>query len=231
MVEIIPAILTNDIKEVEEKIRLVERASLAEDSPRGEAGVESRRVQIDIVDGVFADNRTIEPDVLGKIDTDLNLDFHLMTNEPIDWVERCVRGMADRIIGQVEMMSDQIAFIGKVQEVGLQVGLAIDLDTPVSALDPTILTNLDVVLVMAVKAGFGGQKFDPRALEKIKELDELRLRDKTPFRICVDGGETEDTTNDTHFAGADEIVIGKRIFEGDLAENIKKMQEAAHRLG
>lgn len=214
MVEIIPAILTNNFNELEFVVKRCE-------------GVVSR-VQIDIVDGVFVNNRTIEPDALGVIDVDLDLDFHLMTKEPIDWVERAVRGMADRIIGQVEMMSDQIAFVGKVAEVGLQIGLAIDLTTPVSALDPTILTNLDVVLVMAVKAGFGGQKFDPRVLGKIKELDELRLRDKTPFRICVDGGETEDIIDDTYFAGADEVVIGKRLFDGDLAENIEKMQKAAH---
>ena len=214
MVEIIPAILTNDIREIEEKLT------------RAEGVV--KRVQIDIVDGVFAANRTIDPSFLGNIETDLSLDFHLMTKEPADWVERAVRGGADRIIGQIEKMTDQVAFIGKVAEVGLSVGLAIDLGTPVSALDPTIITNLDVVLVMAVKAGFGGQKFDERALNKIKQLDELRIRDDTPFRICVDGGETEDVIDETRFAGADEVVIGSRIFEGDLGVNLEKFRKAAY---
>lgn len=214
MVQIIPAILTANVREVEDKLKIVEETC--------------ERVQIDIIDGVFANNKTIDPSALEFIETDLKLDFHLMTKEPVDWVERCVRGMADRIIGQIEMMSDQIAFVGKVQEVGLSVGLAIDLETPISALDPTILTNLDVVLLMAVPAGFGGQKFDTRVLDKIRELDKIRARDDSPFKICVDGGETIDTIDETHFEGADEAVIGKKIFTGDLAENLKNYQKAAH---
>jgi ribulose-phosphate 3-epimerase len=214
MVEIIPAILTVDSREVEEKLI------------RAEGIV--KRVQIDIIDGQFAGNKTIDPSVLEGIDTDLNIDFHLMTKEPIDWVERCARAGADRIIGQIEKMSSQVDFLGKVQEVGLSVGLGLDLETPVSDLDPTILTNLDVVLVMAVKAGWGGQRFDPRVLDKIIQLDKIRSRDTTPFRICVDGGETLDVIDETHYAGADEVAIGRRIFQGDLPQNLKRFQNAAH---
>ena len=213
MVEIIPAILTNDIREIEEKLR------------RAEGVV--RRVQIDIIDGQFAANRTIDPSFLENIDTDLNLDFHLMTKEPVDWVERAVRGGADRIIGQIESMSDQVGFIGKVAEVGLSVGLAIDVDTDIEKIDQTIITNLDVVLVMAVKAGFGGQKFDLSALLKVSELDKIRVRDDTPFKICVDGGINEDNIKKVVKAGADEVAIG-RIFERDLAENLEKFRKAAY---
>jgi ribulose-phosphate 3-epimerase len=122
------------------------------------------------------------------------------------------------------MMESQIEFVAKVQETGLYVGLAVDLETPIGKLDPVILNNVDVVLLMAVKAGFGGQKFDERVLDKIKELDEIRVRDKTPFKICVDGGETEDTVPDTYFAGADEVVVGKRLLVGSIADNINKLQ-------
>lgn len=214
MVEIIPAILTNDIREIEEKLS------------RAEGIV--KRIQIDIVDGQFAANRTIDPSSLENIETDLNLDFHLMTKDPLSWVERAVRGGADRIIGQIEGMTDQVEFIGKLAQVGLSVGLAIDLGTAVSALDPTIITNLDVVLVMAVKAGFEGQKFDLSALLKVNELDKIRVRDDTPFKICVDGGINEDNIKKVVKAGADEVVIGSRIFDGDLTENIRRFQEAAH---
>lgn len=217
MVEIIPAILTTDIREVEEKLT------------RAEGIV--RRVQIDIIDGVFAENRTIEPSALEVVETDLSLDMHLMTKEPIDWVERAARGGADRIIGQIEMMASQVEFVGKAVEIGLQVGLAIDLNTEIEALDPVVLTNLDVVLVMAVKAGWGGQKFDPRALDKVKRLDEIRVNDKSPFKICVDGGETLETIDETHFAGADEVAIGARIFKGDLAQNIEVFNKAVHKYG
>lgn len=214
MVEIIPAILTTNIREVEEKLA------------RAEGVV--KRVQIDIIDGKFVQNRTIEPSALETVDTNLSLDFHLMTKEPTDWVERSIKAGADRIIGQIEMMASQVEFVGKVSEIGLSVGLAIDVDTQVDALDPVVLTNLDVVLVMAVKAGWGGQRFDERALDKIRQLDEIRSRDTSPFKICVDGGETLDVIDETHFAGADEVAIGKRIFQGDLSENIKKFQKAAH---
>ena len=216
MVKIIPAILTNNPEELREKVNLAE-------------GVVDR-VQIDIVDGVFANNKTVDPVSLESLETDLNLDFHLMVKEPTNWVERSVRAGADRIIGQIEMMENQVNFVRKVSEVGLSVGLAIDLGTPVSSLDPTILTNLDVVLVMAVSAGFGGQKFDAKALDKVKQLDEIRVRDETPFTICVDGGETEDVIDETHFAGADEVAIGRRIFKGSITQNIKKFQKAAYRV-
>ncbi|OGM80338.1 hypothetical protein A2361_02805 [Candidatus Woesebacteria bacterium RIFOXYB1_FULL_40_26] len=215
MIQIIPAILSNDIKEVGEKLAQVD-------------GV-SGKIQIDVIDGVFANNKTVDPSALEFIETDLKLDFHLMTKEPIDWVERAVRGMADRIIGQVEMMTDQVGFVGKVSEVGLSVGLAIDLPTSISKLDPTILTNLDVVLVMSVPAGFGGQEFDRRALAKIKELDEIRIRDDTPFKICVDGGINTNNISDVVKAGADELVIGEGLFAGNIKENIDSLMKAAYK--
>lgn len=217
MVDIIPSILTNSATEA------LEELSICEDVVK--------RVQIDIVDGVFAGNKTIDPSNLGRPETSLALDFHLMVKDPVNWVEKCANAGADRIIGQIEMMESQMEFLERVQLTNLRVGLAIDIDTPVSDLDPTILNNLDVVLVMSVKAGWGGQKFDDRAIKKIKELDEIRVRDSTPFRICVDGGETESVIDDTHFAGADEVAIGKRLFEGNIAENIIKFQRAAHKSG
>ena len=216
MVEVIPAILTANPVEAKELILKLE-------------GVCSR-AQIDIVDGVFAEGKTIDPSALSDLDTTLNLDFHLMTKEPVDWVERAVRGGADRIIGQIEQMTSQRDFLGKVQEAGVSVGLAIDIDTPISQIEPEILTSLDVVLVMSVKAGRGGQEFKVSALDKIKELAEIRKSDETPFKICVDGGETTSTIDDTHFAGADEIAIGRRLFEGDVTENIKRFEEAAQKL-
>jgi len=214
MIQIIPSILTNDPGELKELIL------------RCEGVVE--RVSIDIIDGKFADNKTIDPSMLFEVETDLKIDYQLMVHEPTNWIERCVRGQADRIIGHVEKMSDQIEFVAKVQGVGASVGLAIDLDTPVSKLDPTILTDLDVVLVMSVAAGFGGQKFDKRALEKIGKLDEIRVRDDTPFKIQDDGGITLESAHNIHRLGADEVSIGKSLFEGDLAANIQKFQKAAH---
>ena len=219
MVEIVPAILTDNITELESMLKRVDDASDLD-------GANVHRVQIDVIDGQFVENKTVDPINMGGIDTNLSLDFHLMVKEPVLWVERCANARADRIIGQIEMMTSQVQFVGKVQEMGLYVGLAVDLATPISKLDPVILNNVDVVLLMAVKAGFGGQKFDESVLDKIKELDEVRIRDKTPFKICVDGGETEETIPETHYAGADEVAIGKRLFVGSISENIERMQKA-----
>ena len=215
MLEIIPSILTNDPTELKEKLE------------RCEGLVD--RVHIDIIDGIFAKNKTIDPSALSDLETELKLDFHLMVKEPVNWVEKCVRGGADRIIGQIEYMRDQVEFVGKVQEVGALIGLAVDLETDIGKLDPVILTNLDVVLVMSVAAGFGGQKFDDRALNKIKRLDEIRARDATPFRICDDGGITLDKVDDARRAGVDEVAIGRRIFKGNLKENIKMFQKLAYK--
>lgn len=221
MVDIIPAILVGTVTDLEAKLKQVDEAVTAN-------GANIKRVQIDIIDGEFADNKTIDPANMAGIDTNLSLDFHLMVKDPVNWVEKCANAGADRIIGQIEMMNSQVEFVEKVVETGLYVGLAVDLGTPVAKLDPMVLTNVDVILLMAVKAGWGGQEFDRKVLGKIKELDEIRVRDNTPFRICVDGGETESVIDETHFAGADEVVVGKRLFSGDMAENIRKLELAAH---
>lgn len=215
MIKVIPAILVSNTDQLKEMLIRIE-----------EAGVE--RVQIDVVDGVYEDNKTIDPIIFKDVETNLLLDFHLMVKEPINWIEKCVLAGADRIIGQIEQMSSQVEFVGKVTEVGAKVGLALDLDTPVNKLDSVILTNLDVVLVMSVAAGFGGQKFDESVLDKIKKIDEIRERDDTPYLICDDGGITFENIDDVRVAGVDEVCVGRRLFKGDIAVNIKKYVRAAY---
>lgn len=205
MEKIVPAILSSDPSGAKELISLCE-------------GV-VERVQIDIIDGKFADNKTVDPSVLNDLDTKLKLDFHLMVEEPINWVEKCVRGGADRIIGQVEKMDSQEKFAGKVQDVGRKVALAIDLDTDERIIEENILSTLDAVLVMGVPAGFGGQEFNPKVLEKIEKLSKMKQEDDTPFQIIVDGGITLENVKDIFDAGADEVSIGRRLFKGNLKDN------------
>lgn len=212
MVEIIPSILTADPNEA--RLLLAKVEDIFE------------RVQIDIVDGQFAPSRTIDPSAIEAVEVSAKLDFHLMTKEPKEWVERALRAGADRVIGQIELMASQFEFVGKVAEVGLSVGLAVDLETAVERLDETILSNLDVVLVMSVKAGAGGQEFDPRALEKIKKLDELKKADPTPFKICVDGGILPDNIKMVQKAGANEVTVGGRLVGGDVEASLEKYRIA-----
>ena len=212
MLEIIPTIFSNDIREVEEKILRLEGLV--------------KNVQIDIVDGQYVNNKTIVPSALENIDTNLGLDFHLMTKEPVDWVERAVRGGADRIIGKIEKMGNQIDFVGKVGEVGCDVGLALDISSLVSGLDSQALAGANVILVIGYPAGFEGQVFDTKAFEKIKKLSEIRQKEDLSFKILVDGGVNEINIKEIVKLGADEVAIGRRLFEGDISENIRKIQES-----
>lgn len=220
--DIIPAILTKDPAELVEKMQRVEGlARLAEGDPR-----RIQRVQIDIVDGVFADNKTITLDMLASIETNLLLDVQLMTKEPALWVEHAVRALADRIIGHVEMMGNQRDFVVRVQETGHLVGLGLDLDTPVVKIEEDVLLDLDVVLLMSVKAGFGGQEFQNSVLPKTEELVALRQKLNTAFAICVDGGINEENIKRLQDCGADEVAIGSSLFEGDIQENLEKLRKA-----
>lgn len=209
--EIIPGILTSSPTEL---IELIAKAD----------GV-VKRVHVDIIDGIYADNKTIDPSALNGIDHTLLVDFHLMVNEPANWVEKCVRAGGDRVIGHVEMMTDVNEFIFAVQEAGLLPGLAFDIDTPIRQIESRLLKDLDVVLVMSVPAGYGGQEFQREALDKIEELVEIRKTDESPFKICDDGGVTIEYINYLAGCGTDEVVIGQRIFGGDLAKNIHAYQK------
>jgi ribulose-phosphate 3-epimerase len=213
MVDIIPAILTSDPDEASEMLSVCD-------------GVVSR-VQLDIIDGVFAENTTVKTSGINRSRYSLGFDFHLMVDEPINWIEDLNAIEGDRVIGQIEKMSGQTDFVNAVQAKNLGVGLGIDLNTDVSKLESEVLELLDVVLIMSVKAGFGGQEFQFKALEKIKILNELRIKNRIPFRICVDGGENEDVIDDTFWSGADQVAIGRRLFKGGIAANIKKLQKAA----
>jgi len=212
--QIIPSILTNDPQELKNLINLAE----------GRVD----RVHVDIIDGKFADNKTIIPEALKYIETNLKLDFHLMVEEPVNWVEKCVHVGADRIFGQVEKMTNQDEFVQKVVGTGTSVGLAMDLGTDPSALNSRLLLDVDAVLVMSVKAGFGGQDFEPLILSKIKALSNLKKEDPSPFRICVDGGITLSSVKSLIDAGADEISIGRRLLNENFAENLTKYQKTAN---
>lgn len=208
MIKIVPSILTDSPQEAFEMVSKCE-------------GVVDR-VSIDIIDGKFANNKTVDPSVFEVFQTDVKLDFQLMVVEPINWIEKCARAGADRIIGHIEHMYNQTEFIGKVQEVGLSVGLGLDVDTPVDLIDSEILKDLDLILLMSVSAGFGGQDFDNRVLKKIEEMKKIREKDETPFKIHVDGGITPNLLSKLIPYGVDEVSIGRALFNGNISDNIRE---------
>lgn len=212
MVKIIPAILTNSPEEARE---LISKAEGLVD-----------RVQIDIIDGEFANNKTIFPEAMESVDTNLLFDYHLMVKNPVNWIEKCVRGQADRVIGQIELMSDQKEFIEKATSLGLKVGLGIDIDTPVTSIDESLFSDIDVLLLMSVKAGFAGQQFELRVWDKIKEIMIIKQKHDARFNLCVDGGITKELYNDMAKTHVNEVAVGKRIFEDSLKENLELFNEA-----
>ena len=211
MVQIVLAIWTDDPKEA------VDLALAA----KGKV----ERIQVDICDGQFADYKTVGPEVFGDLNLRLKRDFHLMVKEPVNWVEKCARVGADRVIGQIEMMTSQPEFVKKVQEVGCQVGLAIDIETPVEQIDNSILFDLNAILVMNYPTGVKGETFDGRVLTKIEKLETLRRKDETPFKIISDGGVNKDNIKSLTLAGADEVIAGRSLHQGDITENINVLLE------
>ncbi|MEK7521203.1 MAG: hypothetical protein AAB599_00145 [Patescibacteria group bacterium] len=201
MLEITPTILTNDVAELEEKIRVLEIMD------------NTKRVHLDIIDGEFAENITVLPEVVGEIETTLTLDVHLMVVEPINWVEGAMKCGPDKIIGHIEKMSDQGNFIKKVLEFGVKGGLAVDLETPVEKIDPMVTSEVDAILIMGVRAGFGGQEFNRIALDKIEKLVQLREAEGGTFKILVDGGVNKDNIQEIEQAGADEVTVGHNYSE------------------
>lgn len=205
--EIIPTILTKDFFEFQEKIKKIE-------------GIVSW-VQIDVIDGVFANNKTVNLDLIKEFDHSLRLDVHLMVKEPVDWVGKSRMILADRVVGQVEMMTDIGNFIQEVVSSGAEVGLALDLQTPIEKIPDDIFPNLDLVLLMAVKAGFGGQEFNPKVFPKIKKVKQI-VGDLV--EIGIDGGLDEKNIVECKKMGASIFYVGKTFWEaGDLGRRYEEL--------
>ena len=210
---IIPAINTSDTSEAVRLIDNLNNVILPH-------GYDLARVQIDINDGTFEDVVTITPETLSELDIKFKVDYHLMVKDPASWVRRCVK--ADRIIGQIEYMPDQLSFIKEVKDWRLKAGFAIDFGTDLNQINYEALGQLDVVLLMTYPAGRGGKEFNSGVYDKIEELIDIKTREKFTFNICLDGGISEDNIKSVKIAGVDEVAMTKRILEGDIEDNLEK---------
>jgi len=196
MSEIVPTILTSNFSEYLSKIQSLQ-------------GV-CPRVQIDIIDGKFAPKETVPIEILKNQENSLITDLHLMVKEPEEWVRRALEVFPDRLIGQVEMMYDIQKFINETIEGGMRVGLALDLETPVEAVSEDLYHQADVILLLSVKAGEGGQEFNPKVLEKIKRI-KMIVGDLV--QIAVDGGLDENNIALCRRAGAEIFYIGEHFWQ------------------
>ena len=216
MIDIAPSVLAANFACLGDEIRKVKQGGV-------------RMLHVDVMDGHFVPNISIGIPVVEALRkaTDLLLDVHLMIEEPERYIDAFADAGADMISVQQEATYHLDRVLGAIHARGKKAGAVINPATPVSTLNE-VLDKVDFVLVMSVNPGFGGQKFLPRSLDKMRELRELRERRRLNFRIEVDGGLGPNTIGEAVRAGAEMIVAGTSVFQTpDPAEAVRRLQHLA----
>ncbi|HXM67543.1 MAG TPA: ribulose-phosphate 3-epimerase [Candidatus Acidoferrum sp.] len=216
MIELAPSILSADFARLGEQVRA---------ASEGGASV----VHVDIMDGHFVPNLTIGPPVVKSLRkvTKLPLDCHLMIENPDEFIPAFAEAGADWISVHQEACRHLNRTLQLIKSHNCLAGAVINPATPVNTL-AEVLDLVDYVLVMSVNPGFGGQKFIPGTLHKMRQLSEIRSQRGLAFRIEVDGGVSLDTVGDVVRAGGEILVAGNAVFgSGDPRRNAETLLKAA----
>ncbi len=186
-----------------------------------EAGAEY--IHIDVMDGIFVPSISYGMPVIKSIrkTTDKVFDVHIMITDPIRYIEDFVKSGADIITFHLEATDDAMAVINKIHDCGIKAGISIKPGTPVEELVP-YLDKVDMILVMTVEPGFGGQSFIPESIGRVKKVREMLDERGLLTDIEVDGGIYPENVENVMDAGANVIVSGSGVFKGDVAANVKK---------
>ena len=212
-VEIVPSILSADFARLAEEIAVVESAGI-------------NMVHLDVMDGHFVPNITIGPPVITKLRkcSRLVFDAHLMISEPGKYAESFAQAGANHITFHIETANQPLKLIDKLHDLGCSAGICLNPETPVEAIEG-VGPLCDMVLVMTVRPGFGGQEFMPEAAKKISRVRDIVGPD---IRIEVDGGIDPKTTPIVVSYGADTLVAGNAIFaKNDRIAAINAIRKAA----
>jgi len=212
--KIAPSILSADFSRLGDEVRAVEKAG---------ADV----VHVDVMDGHFVPNITIGPLVVQGLKklTSLPLDVHLMIEEPERYIEAFARAGSDWITIHAEVCPRLRQVIKKIRRLNVRPGIVLKPATPLKTLYP-VLDDIDLVLLMSVNPGFGGQAFIPSALKKIGRLREIIDQNQYRVEIEVDGGIKVENIREVSRAGADIFVVGTGIFKTeDYEETISELRE------
>ena len=182
-----------------------------------DAGINA--LHLDVMDGHFVPNLSYGMPIVEGLRnlTDMPLDVHLMISNPSSYVQQFVDAGSDLLTVHVEACEDPVSVIKQINESGIASGIALNPATEIDAID-AVLADVDVVLVMSVQAGFGGQSFQPVALEKLRQLAALREANGYSWSLEVDGGINTSTVRDCFQAGADWFVAGSAIFKQECYE-------------
>ena len=204
-----PSILAADYSRLDEEIRLVDNAG-------------AQYIHIDVMDGVFVPSISIGMPVVKSIRkcTERIFDVHLMIVDPDRYVEEFAEAGADIITVHAEACTHLDRTIRHIKEQDVMAAVAINPATPISAIE-NVLPLVDMVLIMTVNPGFGGQKLIPYTLDKVSELRRLMERKNIKADIEVDGGVTLDNLQQILDAGANIIVAGSSVFRGNVTENVE----------
>jgi len=212
-IKIAPSILSSNFADLKSELKKLEVAG-------------ADLVHIDVMDGNFVDNITIGAPVVSSLrkNSKLFFDVHLMVIHPEKHIERFVQSGADNITVHAEATYHLDALINRIKSFGKKASVALNPATPVYMIE-NVLEIVDMVLIMTVNPGYGGQKFIPYTLKKIERLANLREKEGLTFEIEVDGGINEDTIVDCVNAGADVIVDGSYVFNsGDVSKSIENLR-------
>ena len=207
-----PSILSADFSRLGEDLSLAERNGIT-------------MLHMDVMDGMFVPSISLGFPVIESIRKKINMvfDVHLMIKEPERYVERFAESGADMITVHAEACLHLHRTIGQIRQLGVKCGVALNPATPLSVLD-YVLEDVDMVLLMTVNPGFGGQSFIPAMYEKIKTLRKQITEKGLNTDIEVDGGIKASNAERALRAGANVLVAGSAVFEGDIEKNIKEFQ-------
>ena len=211
MIILSPSILGADFTKLGEQVAEVDKAG-------------AQYIHLDVMDGAFVPSISFGMPVIKSLRpvTDRVFDVHMMVEEPGRYVEDIKKAGADLICVHQEACLHLDRTIAQIREAGLQTGVALNPATPVETLD-VILPEVDMVLLMTVNPGFGGQKFIPNTLKKIEQLREMITRNGASALIEVDGGVNPENAPLLQRAGADVLVAGSSVFKSP--DMIKAIQE------